>query len=38
MNNKGFAFDELTKIILWVILLILAGFSIYSILNKYGLR
>jgi uncharacterized membrane protein (DUF373 family) len=37
-NKRGFAFDNMTNIILWVIILVLAGFSIYALFKKFGLR
>ncbi len=37
MDRKGFAFDSLTNIMLWVLIVLLAGFSIYSLFKKFGL-
>jgi len=38
MNKKGFAFDNLINILLWILILILAGFSIYFLFKRFGLR
>lgn len=37
MRNKGFAFDNLPKIMLWLSLLALAVFGIYSLFRKLGI-
>jgi len=38
MNKKGFAFESITKLVLWIMFLILAGASIYFLFKRFGLR
>jgi uncharacterized membrane protein len=38
MHKKGFVEESLTSTILWIIFLILAGFGIYFLFKKLGLR
>ena len=38
MHKKGIAYDSLMNIMLWVIILILAGLSLYFLFKRFGLR
>src|SRR3989344_1661861 len=38
MRKKGIAYDSLMNIMLWVIILILAGLSLYFLFKRFGLR
>lgn len=38
MNKKGFAAESLIQIVLWILFLIAAGYSVYYLFNRFGLR
>ena len=38
MKRRGFAEDSVMNIILWILILILAGFSVYLLFKRFGLR
>ncbi len=38
MDKKGIAQDSLKDFILWVLLILLAGFSVWFLFKKLGIR
>jgi|GEM_PF-6217444 len=38
LNKRGLSSETLTSIILWVLIAVLAGFSIYFLFKRFGLR
>jgi len=37
MCKRGIAFESVVNTMLWVLILVLAGFSIYSLFKRFGL-
>ena len=37
ISKKGFFDDSVVDVVLWIILLILAGFSVYLLFKKFSL-
>ncbi len=38
INKRGIAQDSLKDLILWILLIILAGFSVWFLFKKLGIR
>jgi hypothetical protein len=38
MKRKGIAQESLTEIILWILLILIAGFSVWFLFKKFGIR